>query len=182
MTDGRAVHVVVTYSATASCTFTGDAVPGPLAFHAFRQQHGGIAPATGLPWRSGCLPAEPHPPRQRLRYTSNCCGWQETRAVCLSFGCMSVVARPQKIPTKQGRCRHQYSIWLNPPLVFDLEKANAHCNYGHAPLFFPCYWPKAKNAGGLGAEPPRNEHRRRTQIAQTCHLPLACHRLERASG
>jgi hypothetical protein len=47
----------------------GDAVPGPPAFFAFHQQHGSRARrhrpgdndahATGLPRRSGCLPAEP---------------------------------------------------------------------------------------------------------------------------
>jgi hypothetical protein len=64
----------------------GDAVPGPLAFFALHQQHGmrtrrchhadGIAHATGLLRRSGCLPAEPYPPQQCTQATHYRFVWQ----------------------------------------------------------------------------------------------------------
>ena len=66
----------------------GDAVPEPLAFCALGQQHNkgtrrchrcdGIAHATGLLRRSGCLPAEPYPPQQRIQATAEGLRKQET--------------------------------------------------------------------------------------------------------
>ncbi len=84
---------------------TGDAVPGPLAFFALRQQHGvrarrchradGIAHATGLLRRSGCLPAEPYPPQQRLQTTDNARRSQEARQWPLAC-CSMLLAQSEK--------------------------------------------------------------------------------------
>lgn len=82
MTDSKELLTRITdasMESEESQSMPGDAVPGPLAFFALRQQHGiearrchrtdGIAHATGLLRRSGCLPAEPYPPQQHTEAT-----------------------------------------------------------------------------------------------------------------
>ena len=115
--DSNMTRPVLAYFLMEPQPTTGDAVPGPLAFFALRQQHGmkarrwhhadGTGHATGLPRGSGCLPAEPYPPQQYIQTIGNVC-------------------------RRQGQVRATHA----------------------SPL--PCYWPKAINAGGLGAEPPKD--------------------------
>src|SRR4030042_758410 len=90
----KGAHPVLAYFRPEQLAMTGDAVPGPLAFVALSQKHDmrkrrcrrddGIAHATGLLWRSGCLPAAPlrqaqgrlYPPQQQVQAISRTCRGQ----------------------------------------------------------------------------------------------------------
>jgi hypothetical protein len=118
--------------------YLGDAVPKPLGFSALGQKHDNkdkatwmlhrVAHAPGSLRRSGCFPAEPYPPQRRIYPTQGC-----TRRARAGTGNPSSSAQ-----------RVLHGISLAP------SQRHTH--------LLPCFWPKAINPGGVGAESPRRRH------------------------
>jgi hypothetical protein len=97
-------HPAFAYFGVLNGCTTGDAVPGPLAFCAFRQKH--------------------------------------ERPVVL----------PDAAVNRRGR----------PPCLPNRAVTSRSC------VAASCYWPKAKNAGGVGAEPPKGRRPLRSRRVEAC--------------